>query len=153
MVVSFKVKWLDLFLGILSIVLLTIVFVLSASFPKPHEAQLGAAVFPRIVALVLAVVGVYILVRAMGKKSDAAVDINNAQKVLLTFFILLLYGLFLKKVGFVILTPVFIAALLFLMKFSNVVTNLLTSILTTAGIYIIFKVLLSVPLPEGILGF
>lgn len=153
MVVSFKVKWLDLFLGILSIVLLVIVFVLSASFPEPHEAQLGAAVFPRIIALVLAVVGVYILVRAMGKKSNAAVDINNAQKVFLTFFILLLYGLFLKKVGFVILTPVFIAALLFLMKFSNVVTNLLTSILTTAGIYLIFKVLLSVPLPEGILGF
>jgi len=151
--VSFKVRWLDLFLGILSVVLLVGVFVLSASFPEPHEAQLGAAVFPRIIALILAVVGVYISFRALKKRSDAAVDINNAKKVFISFFILLLYGLFLKKVGFIILTPIFIAVLFFLMKFSNVVINLLTSILTTAGIYVIFKVLLSVPLPEGILGF
>ncbi len=151
--ISFKVRWLDLFLGILSIVLLFIVFILSASFPEPHEAQLGAAVFPRIVVLVLAVVGVYIFAQAMGKKNNATVDINNAQKVILSFFILLLYGLFLKKIGFIILTPIFIAVLLFLMRFSNVVINLLTSMLTTAGIYIIFKILLSVPLPEGILRF
>jgi hypothetical protein len=151
--VSFKVRWLDLLLGILSIVLLVGVFVLSASFPKPHEAQLGAAVFPRIVALILAVVGVYIAFRALEKKSNATVDINNAKKVFLSFLILLLYGLFLKKVGFIILTPIFIVALFALMKFSNIVINLLTSILTTAGIYIVFRILLSVPLPEGILGF
>jgi hypothetical protein len=151
--VSFKVRWLDLFLGILSVALLVAVFALSASFPEPHEAQLGAAVFPRIVAILLAVVGVYISFRALEKKSGAAIDINNAKKVFFSFLILLLYGLFLKKVGFIILTPVFIAALLFLMKFSNVVINLLTSILTTAGMYVIFRVLLSVPLPEGILRF
>jgi CDP-diglyceride synthetase len=151
--ISFKVRWLDLFLGILSVALLVVIFALSASFPKPHEGQLGAAIFPRIIALLLAIVGIYISYQAIRRKSSAKVDINSTEKVFLSFLILLLYGLFLKKVGFVILTPVFIAVLLVLMKFSNIMINILTSILTTAGIYIIFKILLSVPLPEGILGF
>jgi putative tricarboxylic transport membrane protein len=151
--VSFKVKWLDLILSLFSIVMFVGVFVLSASFPEPHEAQLGASVFPRIIAIILAVVSIYIAFSSMKKKTQATVKIDNATKVFISFLILLLYGLFLKKVGFIILTPIFIAALLFLMRFSSVLINILTSILTTAGIYIVFKVLLSVPLPEGILGF
>ncbi len=79
--------------------------------------------------------------------------IENAKMVFFTFFILLLYGLLVKKAGFLILTPVFIAVLLNIMKYSTIIINLLTSILTTAGIYLVFKIFLSVPLPEGILGF
>lgn len=151
--VSFKERWLDLFLGVLSIVLLVGVFIMSATFPEPHVAQLGASVFPRIIAVILAVVGIYISVSSLNKKTQRNIGISNASKVFISFLILLLYGLLLKKIGFIILTPVFIAALLFLMRFSSLVVDLLTSVLTTAGIYIVFKVLLSVPLPEGILGF
>lgn len=151
--VSFKAKWLDLLLGIVSIVLLLGVFIISADFPKPHVAQLGASVFPRIIVVILAIVGIYISFQAFGDRTLPKVEIKNAAKVVLSFFILLFYGLFLKSVGFLILTPVFIAALLYLMKFSNVLIDILTSILTTAGIYVIFKILLSVPLPEGLLGF
>ncbi|HBE46349.1 conserved membrane hypothetical protein [uncultured spirochete] len=151
--VSFKVKWLDLFLGLIGIALLIGVYILSESFPEPHEAQLGASVFPRIVSALLAVVGIFIALQSLKKKSNAELHIENAKMVFFTFFILLLYGLLVKKAGFLILTPVFIAVLLNIMKYSTIIINLLTSILTTAGIYLVFKIFLSVPLPEGILGF
>lgn len=151
--VSFKIKWMDLFIGALSLVLLAGTFALSASFPEPHDAQLGAAVFPRITSALLAVFGVYIAIAALRKRSDASLRIGNAKQVFLALASLLLYGLFLKRVGFVILTPFFIAAILAIMKYSRAIVIALTSILSTAGIYLIFKILLSVPLPEGLLGY
>jgi len=151
--VSFKTKWLDLFIGAASIVIVVATYMMSASFPEPHEAQLGAAVFPRIVSALLVVFGVFIAVTALRRKGEARVRIGNAKQVFLSLAALLLYGIFLKKAGFLILTPFFIAAVLAIIKYSRAIVIALTSILSTAAIYIIFKMLLAVPLPEGLLGF
>jgi Tripartite tricarboxylate transporter TctB family. len=84
--VSFKVKWLDLFLGLIGIALLIGVYILSESFPEPHEDQLGASVFPRIVSALLAVVGIFIALQSLKKKSNAELHIENAKMVFLLFY-------------------------------------------------------------------
>lgn len=150
---SFKIRWLDFFIGILGIALFAAVFIFSASFPAPHQAQLGAAVFPRIVVILLAVEALYIALKSFKKTASGSLEIQNASKVALAFITLLAYGLLLKKVGFVILTPIFITLLLMMMKFSRTLINIITALVTTGAIYVVFKLLLSVPLPEGILGF
>ncbi len=150
---SLKIRWLDLLIGILGAALLLIVFIVSASFPAPHQAQLGASVFPRIIVILLAVIALYIAFTSFRKTSTDSIEIHNASKVALSFILLFAYGLLLKKIGFVILTPIFITLLLVLMKFSRILLNVIAALVTTGAIYVVFRLFLSVPLPEGILGF
>ncbi len=149
--VTVRTKWIDLGVGIASVAMALGVFVLSAGFPEPHDAQLGAAVFPRIVAVALAVFGCSIALRALAGRTTGVVTIANAARVSASFAVLLAYGLLLKRVGFLVLTPLFIASVLGIMRFSRPLRIALVSILSTACIYVLFRLLLSVPLPEGIL--
>ena len=67
-------------------------------------------------------------------------------------FLILLYFVALTYVGFITSTPVFSAAAMFVLGVRNIKVLILLPVLLTAGTYILFKVILSVNLPVGMLG-
>jgi hypothetical protein len=127
------------------------IFIESAGFPRPHESQLGAAVFPRILAVLLFCFGGLIVLN--GRADQDHLEINNLGQVLLSLGILVVYGFVLKTIGFLLATPPFIAALLFVLRVRKTTYLLSAAFGATIVIYGVFRVLLAVPLPEGILGF
>lgn len=67
-------------------------------------------------------------------------------------FLILLYFVALIYVGFIISTPVFSAAAMFALGVRNIKVLILVPVLLTASTYTLFRVVLSVNLPVGMLG-
>lgn len=154
-----RTAFVDIVVGFAAIALLVAVVVLSERFPQPHRFELGAAVFPRIVAALLALVGGSIAVTRIVaglRKATAAtteyVVIESPRHVLAALGALILYGMFLRPLGFLIVTPLFLLFMLRLLGVRSRIAVVLISALSTAGIWIVFDRLLGVPLPNGLLG-
>jgi len=153
-----RTAFVDIAVGFAAIALLVAVVVLSERFPLPHRFQLGAAVFPRIVAVLLALVGGSIaltrIVAGLRKTTAATTEyvvIESPRHVLAALAALILYGMFLRPLGFLIVTPMFLLFTLRLLGVRSWIVIVLIAALSTAGIWIVFDMLLGVPLPNGLL--
>jgi len=153
-----RTAFVDIAVGAVAIALLVAVVVLSERFPLPHRFQLGAAVFPRTVAALLALVGGMIaltrIVAALRKAGAATTDyvvIESPGQVFAALGALVLYGMFLRPLGFLIVTPLFLLFMLRLLGVRSWIAVVLIAALSTAGIWIVFDMLLGVPLPNGLL--
>jgi putative tricarboxylic transport membrane protein len=154
-----RTAFVDIVVGFAAIALLVGVVVLSERFPQPHRFQLGAAVFPRTVAALLALVGGSIaltrIVAALRRASAAntdLVEIESPRQVFTALAALILFGMLLRPLGFLIVTPLFLLFMMRLLGVRSWVAVVLTAALSTAGIWIVFDRLLGVPLPNGLLG-
>jgi len=147
---STKIKHIDLIVGLLSVGVALYVFIESASFPLPHQSQLGAAVFPRILVILLVVLGLWISATGMKRKEDAT--IHHIKEVVLCLFGLIFYGAAIKPLGFLITTPIFIIFTLYILGVRRITSMIIISVGTTGTIFFIFRFLLSVPLPPGIIA-
>lgn len=65
----------------------------------------------------------------------------------------ILYVVLIKPLGFVISTFLFLAASMKLLEVKNKKLAVLVPFITAAIIYVVFKILLKVQIPVGILGF
>jgi len=110
----------------------------------------GPRVFPYIVGAVLAICSLYILLRP-----DAEPDwpnLMNFIEILFATAVMFLYGWVLPKVGFVTAT-VFATAYLTWRLGSKPLSSLVTGVATSAGIYVVFHLILGLSLAKGPLGF
>ena len=110
----------------------------------------GPRVFPYIVGAVLAICSLYILLRP-----DAEPDWPNLMNFIEIVFataVMFLYGWVLPKVGFVTAT-VFATAYLTWRLGSKPLSSLVTGVATSAGIYVVFHLILGLSLAKGPLGF
>jgi putative tricarboxylic transport membrane protein len=110
----------------------------------------GPRAFPYIVGTVLTLCSVYILVRP-----DAEPDwpnLTNLIEIIFATAVMFLYGWALSKVGFVIAT-VFATAYLSWRLGTKPVGSLITGVATSAGIYVVFHLILGLSLAKGPLGF
>lgn len=154
-----RTAFVDIAVGAAAIALLVAVVVLSERFPLPHRFQLGAAVFPRTVAALLALVGGSIalqrivtgLRRARAAPEDHVV-IESPVQIVAVLGALVLYGTFLRYLGFLVVTPLFLLFVLRLLGVRPWIAVVLIAAASTAGIWIVFDRLLGVPLPNGLLG-
>jgi putative tricarboxylic transport membrane protein len=153
-----RTAFVDIAVGAAAIALLVVVVVLTDRFPLPHRFQLGAAVFPRIVAGLLALVGGLIaLQRIVGaRRAPTAatqdwVVMESPRQVLAALGALVLYGMFLRSLGFLTVTPLFLLFVLRVLGVRSWLAVALIAALSTAGIWIVFDRLLGVPLPNGLL--
>ncbi|HOV38221.1 MAG TPA: tripartite tricarboxylate transporter TctB family protein [Spirochaetales bacterium] len=149
--IKIKTRIFDVGAGIIGLAIAAYIYYASGSFPEPHESQLGAAVFPRLLAILLILFVVFITLDNILKKDKTVFYIKNEMQVLFCFIALLVYGSIFKSIGFLIATPFFIAALLLILRLKNFKTIVVVSLSTTILIYVVFKMLLSVPLPPGII--
>lgn len=110
----------------------------------------GPRSFPYIVGTVLTICSLYILLRP-----DAEPDWPNMMNMIEIIFataVMFLYGWVLSKIGFVIAT-IFATAYLTWRLGSKPLGSLITGVATSAGIYVVFHLILGLSLAKGPLGF
>lgn len=147
-----------------------IFFIESLSYP------VTAARLPQILIVILALLAVLMLVESVVKqrkqnkldekkensslvsKVQSTKEINDIEKkepikvkrVLIFGTMIALYIFLLETLGYFILTPLFTFGALMYLKATNLLTAVILAVGFTAAIYILFSVLLNVPIPLGI---
>ena len=111
---------------------------------------IGPRAFPYIIGIVLAICAIYFLLRP-----DAEPDwpiLANLIEILFATAVMFLYAWSLSKVGFAIAT-VFATAYLSWRLGTRPLNALITGVATSAGIYVVFRLILGLSLAKGPLGF
>ena len=119
-------------------------FILMAAYVAVQSLSMGSeGIFPMMSAGVLFLCAVYLLFQTL-KKQQAVVSLQgvNLKMVGITLLALLVYVFLLKKIGYVIDTFLLCAFII-----------AVCSVAAVAVVFVIFKVVLSVPLPMIILDF
>lgn len=115
--------------------------------------RLGPAFFPRLLAGALAVLALALLARAVGGRSDPSPPPAARTGLLAATLVLLVaYALVMPRVGFLVASPVFFAAVLVCLGVREPVPVTAVAVGLTAVLYVVFGRLLGVLLPPGLLG-
>lgn len=132
-----------------------VVFILAAIYiivkALPME---GEGVFPIMSAGVLLICAVYLLFEALVKK-EVIVKLEgvNLGMVGVTLLALVVYVVLLKKIGYIIDTFLLCVFIIRSLGYKKIGFTVLCAAMAVAVTFIVFKVLLSVPLPMIFLDF
>ncbi|MGE5618362.1 MAG: tripartite tricarboxylate transporter TctB family protein [Sphingomonadaceae bacterium] len=140
----------DLALGAISLAIAAAVWLETADYPVQADISrgLGPAFFPRLLGALIAVFGIVIILSALRASRDAASPLlPNAMPVAL-LGVMGAYSVLLVPVGFAIATPLFLLAGATMLGL-RLQKGILFALGLTAATYLVFKVMLAVPLPMG----
>ena len=150
---------LDIVTGIGSIAFASFVLVFAIRFPEPRGADFGPALFPRVIATILIILGALVLIQARKLRTqppaecepdpldeEVTASFHGLRNVAVTVVVLVIYIAVVKTTGFI---PTTLVMLFVLMKTYgvSVLRSVLFSCLITAFVYVLFAVLLRVVLP------
>jgi hypothetical protein len=90
-----------------------------------------------------------VVVPAEGASEDVADYPASTWRAMTVWLACFLYAATLERAGFMLLTPVLVAVLLWLLHLRNVVQLAVISVVSTLALYGLFDVLLNVRLPHG----
>lgn len=149
----------DLFVGIVSVLLGVFVLITASTF---HESTTldpaGPGGVPILLAWGILVIGIIHIVGAFmapkftgDKKAKYAKEFEEWKPVLRITLVCILYIALIEYIGYLIATPLLIAGIMLMIKVRSVKSLVLTSVFTTAILYIVFGVVLKVSLPMGFL--
>ena len=114
----------------------------------------GPKLFLYIAAIGLILCGIGIVATSKNDKKMLKINKEELKRFTFLFMILVLYCAGLHFIGFIISTPIALAALVYILKMQKKVSPIgviIFSIVFTAFLYILFRNFLSIILPEGIL--
>jgi hypothetical protein len=136
-------------LGIIFMVLSVYYGYLTSQLQFRKAAQgMGPDSMPYIFAAALFVLSIFLIIEGYVKNTAAAnknpLGLKMILRVVLLFGIIAAYILAVIYVSFVVATPLFIAVLLYLGESRKPVEIILTSVLVTAGVYILFNLIFQV---------
>ncbi|MCD8084504.1 MAG: tripartite tricarboxylate transporter TctB family protein [Clostridiales bacterium] len=152
-------KWKDLTVGICGMVFAAVLYGLSVAVGQKENQVMGADFFPKIAAVVLFVMFLILAVRgyqemSAGHEEKAPGYPANYVGVVLTFIGMILYAMFLSKVGFIITSMIFLYFAIFMMTKKEEwkpVKSLIITVITVLAIYFIFTGIFGIRLPKGLL--
>lgn len=155
-----KVNWEDVILGLVIFAIGLILFISSMSLPSGNELQMGADFMPKIVSGLLAVIGFCFTVAAFIKRESAADSSSKFTRTeifrfFVSFALLFSYIFFLKSVGFIIMTILYIMAQSWLItpkEKRRPAVLIVLAVAVSVIVYAIFVFGLKLMLPAGILG-
>ena len=127
-------------------------FTLAGDIRPGTGGDVGAGFFPRAISIMIFVCGIVIIIGEIKKNSTEPLMNTYIRKSLLMSLLSLAYIYFMGMVGFVLLTPIYIAVLLFLIGQKKIVLNIAYSVGITAMIYLVFGMFFNVRLPTSFLG-
>lgn len=139
----------DLLIGFGLLVVAAVYFQQSFAITRGFASdRLGPAFFPRLLAGVLAVLAVMLIMRALSGRSDPTPPPAMRLGVFLgTLALMIVYALALPRAGFLVATPVLLAAVIWLLGLRRWSTVAGTAVGVTATLYIVFARMLKVLLP------
>lgn len=149
----------DLFGAVAFFVLGSATAILSLQMPIGTLRAAGSGLFPLCLGILLMVLSSVCIVNVLWgakkreKEQICAPEGPGSPAVVVAFLaIIALATLFLKTLGYAIVSFLLMAALLRLLGVKRWLFNLSLSLLTAAGAHTVFVYLLKIPLPKGILG-
>ncbi|MBI4540090.1 MAG: tripartite tricarboxylate transporter TctB family protein [Gemmatimonadetes bacterium] len=114
---------------------------------------LGPTFFPRLLALGLAILALVVVVRAATNRSDPSAPAPLRHGLLVVLLVLIVaWAVLLPLLGYFIVTPPLLAAVMLLLGLRNLWKLLGTTLGLTLALYLLFGQALNVPLPMGPLG-
>ncbi|MCF0262208.1 MAG: tripartite tricarboxylate transporter TctB family protein [Sphaerochaetaceae bacterium] len=148
-------KFADLIVGIL-VIIISIVFFVEAGKLPTQERGIGPGDYPKFVCCLMFILGVIHVIKSVVKgfplpdfeKTDWLKLAKAATSMLAVF----IYYLLLKKVGFLLLTPVLLYSLLLLFGYKKKIMGLVIAVVFSTATYFLFTKVFMVILPRGILG-
>ncbi len=124
-------------------------------------SRIGAAFVPQLAAVILAGLSIMLIAQSLHRKNLAETDDNPTEKVIinrsvwLSIGLLVIYGALLGPLGFILSTIGYLFCQIFIL-FGNrkkpLVKILLTSVLASIIVYLIFVYAFELMLPAGLLG-
>jgi putative tricarboxylic transport membrane protein len=147
----------DQITGIVMLVFSLTVAYASWQMPQRVEFGPGMGFFPFWLAVLMAVLSALLLIDASMRKTASSRSPFPARRALLNV-VLVLAGLgayiaFLDEVGFFVSTILFISFLLGVVEKEGWLKTCMVSVLATISLFIVFRILLDVRLPENMFGF
>ncbi|UOQ91903.1 tripartite tricarboxylate transporter TctB family protein [Halobacillus shinanisalinarum] len=119
-----------------------------------------ASQWPQFFAITLLLLSILLVVDTFLKpnreKDEDEDEVAKPQiyekKVFYSALLLIVYLLIMDKLGFLLTTPIFLAALLWAINYRFITKLVTISLGTTIALTIIFQFLLGVPIPQGVLA-
>jgi putative tricarboxylic transport membrane protein len=137
-----------------------IIIFMSRKMPITSEFGPGSGLFPIVVSVILALLGLMILIQTWRenrhvKPSQETYEIlgPNKKKYFIYLSLFFAFGIFLEPLGYLPTMTLFLLVLLKGVEKQSWKTTWGLIIICCLSSYIIFKKLLAVPLPDGILSF
>jgi hypothetical protein len=159
-------RWVDVAVG-LAFALFGVAIVVIGELTLREDIQgdlLGPKAFPRLLGTCLFAGGIYVAIRAWrmpasrvaaSLESEGDEDEPNVPASTTRAFtvsaITLLYGLVLHPLGYLVATPLYVAAGLYVLSIRSKIVLVAVPVLLTALCYYVFAEVLLVPLPSGVL--
>lgn len=156
----------DIIGGSLAVLFAIFIFLSSFGIKMLTASRIGSAFLPQITAILLGITGTILLLKAVKNLKaanpypQASKDIGGKKtvridRVIATLLILTMYLLFLEKIGFIIMTAVYLftqAVILADKSERRIPLFLIVAGVLAAGIYYLFVNVFQLMLPSGILG-
>lgn len=132
------------------------VLIYSVGFPPAKGADFGPALFPRILAGILLVLGILVVFRAMRERSGVqdcddqgeTLTLTPAgwRNLIITVIAVVTYIAVVSRTGFILTTVVFLFVLMKTYGLSAL-KGIIAACLITGSVYVLFSILLRVVLP------
>lgn len=145
----------EIVFGAFLMTLSVVVFALTYQFPGQTLA-FSPKIFPRFISVCLFMISALLLAQGIvGVRKNASgkrVKLTINKAFLIRFFSCILiayaYTRLLTVTGYVVATPLFIAGIMLLFNEKKWWKIMITSIITTSLLYILFRIIFRVPLPR-----
>jgi putative tricarboxylic transport membrane protein len=132
-----------------------VVFV-SLKYPFGSFANPGAGFLPLLAGMLMFLLAFSLFIQQLFKKEEGRKSLwarGGSARVLLILASLVFYGLFLEKLGFILMTSLLMGFLLLVIGKVRKPLVVLLSLLSSLGCYGVFQLWLNVQLPRGVFGF
>ncbi len=149
-------KRLDLRSSSFWMVVSVLTIILSSKLPFGSFANPGAGFLPLLVAGLMFLLSLILFIHSflIGEERVKALWAKGGTgRVLLILVSLVFYGLFLEKLGFILMTFLLMGFLLLTIGKVRRSIVILLSLLSSLGCYGVFQLWLNVQLPKGVFGF
>ena len=141
----------DRILGIVGLALAAFYIWAATIIPESFMTdEIGPKTFPIIIGSIIAVCSLVFIFRPDPEPSWPV--FSNFVEIVIAAAVMLFYAMMLPVVGFVIST-IFATAYLTWRLGSTVIGSLITGVLTSIGIYVVFRLILGLSLATGPFGF
>jgi len=148
------VKKADIFVGLIIIFISVAVFVMTQKFVGKVYTGYGPDRFPRFLAIIWSVLGIMLIFNALRDKffeEDMKITAYGLMRVSAVLGLTIAALIAMNYIGFIAATMIYIFLIMSYLKEKSWAGRIATSIGVTMGIYLIFKYVMVIPLPEFII--
>ncbi|KAB2329564.1 tripartite tricarboxylate transporter TctB family protein [Cytobacillus depressus] len=145
------IKRIEIMIGLILMAFSILILSIASQFPKGLGHDVGARFFPNFYAYLLIGLSVLYILTSLYKVREEEKKHGNKEwiKAIVGMICTFAYFFLMEFTGFLIATPVFLAGMMWIFNYRKPIRIIVFTALITAAIYVVFSILLKVPLPSG----